>query len=340
MGLHWHQQPALTDCLATVLAVATAMGPVVAQPSTDTNDTTDESDQAPGELWQPVSVITRKDIETSGVTTLDELLSDRAYYNSFGLHRPRWSQGYQVLVDGRYPAGPLNLLPLSAVERIEVLSNGTAAMDDGVAVAGAINILLRRDYEGFEVAALGGLPQASSGATGQASILWGGGVGRGHLVVGVDSVHKGEIPGADRDSTAAPSGPQAAALRTRPACLSAAIPSSLPVTKAAQLHGHWVRAPQAWAIREFYQIPQALLAKGAASLLGTSGGTRSSSRASVFSPILTTHWVMPHRFILMGGWRGQTPRFATPRRWVDLPLTIQLQNCWRQRDWIRMIVGN
>lgn len=188
-----------TGLLATVLAVATATGPVVAQPSTDRNDTTDESDQAPGELWQPVAVITREDIEASGVTTLDELLSDRADYNSFGLHRPRWSLGYQVLVNGRYPTGSLELLPLSAVERIEVLSNGTAAMDDGVAVAGAINILLRRDYEGFEVAALGGLPQASSGATGQASILWGGGVGRGHLVVGIDSVHKGEIPGADRD---------------------------------------------------------------------------------------------------------------------------------------------
>ena len=186
------------SCLATILAAATAAGPVMAQPSADGNDTVDGLDDIHGSPWQPVVVITREDIETSGITTLDKLLSDRADTNSFGLRQPL-SLGYQILVNGRHPIGSLDLVPLSAVERIEVLRNGTAAMDDGVAMAGAINILLRHDYDGFEAAAMGGLPQASGGQTGQASLLWGGGVGSGRLVVGVDSVHRSEIPSADRD---------------------------------------------------------------------------------------------------------------------------------------------
>ncbi len=183
---------------ATILAVATAAGPVVAQPGADTSGGVDRLDAVHGELWQPVVVITREDIETSGLTTLDELLTDRANTNNFGLRQPL-SLGYQILVNGRHPVGSLDLVPLSAVERIEALRNGAAAMNDGVAIVGAINILLRHDYHGFEVATVGGLPQASGGQTGQASLLWGGGAGRGHLVVGVDTVHKGKITGAARD---------------------------------------------------------------------------------------------------------------------------------------------
>ena len=185
-------------CLATVLAVATTTGPVVAQSGADMNDATDGSDHGSGELWQPVAVITREDIETSGLTTLDELISDRGDYNNFGLRRPLWL-GYQILLNGRYPIGSLDLVPLSAVDHIEVLSNSTAAMGDGVASPGTINVVLRGDHEGFEVAATGLLPQAGGGHTGQASLLWGSPMGEGHLVVGVDSLHRGQIPAAERD---------------------------------------------------------------------------------------------------------------------------------------------
>ena len=191
--LSFRPQSFWRDCLTTVLVLATAAGPVVAQPDTDTEGATHGL-----ERWQSVSVITRKDIETSGMITLDELLSDRADANSFGLRQPLLL-GYRILVNGRHPIHSLDLVPLSTVERIEVLRNGAAAMDDGSAVAGAINILLREDLDGFEVTAMGGLPQASGGQTGQASLLWGGGVGRGHLVVGVDSIHRGKITAADRD---------------------------------------------------------------------------------------------------------------------------------------------
>ncbi len=97
---------------ATILAAATAAGPVVAQQGADTSGEVNRLDTVHGEPWQPVVVITREDIETCGLTTLDELLSDRANINSFGLRQPL-SLGYQILVNGRHPVGSLDLVPLS-----------------------------------------------------------------------------------------------------------------------------------------------------------------------------------------------------------------------------------
>jgi iron complex outermembrane receptor protein len=67
-----------------------------------------------------------------------------------------------VLVDGRRvvndPAGgvggdefvDLNLIPPAAIERIEVLENGASAIYGSDAVGGVINIILKKDYNGWE----------------------------------------------------------------------------------------------------------------------------------------------------------------------------------------------
>ena len=184
--------------LAAGLLLAAALGPAFAQPGTEANSAVDGSSDGSLQPWRPMAVIHREDIEMSGVTHLDELISNWGAENGFGLNRPQ-TLGYTTLLNGRYQAPPLDLLPLSAVERIEIIGSGAAALDDGIASLGAINIVLRRDYEGFEVTATGGLPQAPGAATGHGSIIWGGKAGRGHLVVGFDSVHQGKIRSADRD---------------------------------------------------------------------------------------------------------------------------------------------
>jgi iron complex outermembrane receptor protein len=47
----------------------------------------------------------------------------------------------------------LNQIPVAAVERVEVLLDGASAVYGSDAIAGVINIMLRRDYRGAEVAA-------------------------------------------------------------------------------------------------------------------------------------------------------------------------------------------
>jgi iron complex outermembrane recepter protein len=70
-----------------------------------------------------------------------------------------------VLLNGRRIAGygfaqnlqetfvDLNSIPSSAVERIEVLKDGASAIYGSDAIAGVVNIILRRDYKGIEAAA-------------------------------------------------------------------------------------------------------------------------------------------------------------------------------------------
>lgn len=73
----------------------------------------------------------------------------------------------------------LNALPLGAVERVEVLKDGASAAYGSDAIAGVINIILQRDYQGVEASASfggateGGLEQYSAG-----------------LVAGVGSLHE------------------------------------------------------------------------------------------------------------------------------------------------------
>ncbi|HUR40737.1 MAG TPA: TonB-dependent receptor, partial [Verrucomicrobiae bacterium] len=119
----------------------------------------------------PVATITRADIETSGFTSVAELLRNTTF-NSLGAFRAQSGSSAQglvtvdlrglgsertlVLIDGRRaPKAPfspsaqdLNAVPLAAVERIEVLKDGASAIYGSDAIAGVINIITRKDYTG------------------------------------------------------------------------------------------------------------------------------------------------------------------------------------------------
>lgn len=156
------------------------------------------------ETPRPVSVITRRDIELSGARNVRELLQSRLAFNSFGLYRPSVAGSGRrvVLVNGRrvsYSGFDAEAFPLSAIERIEILGDSAAALHGGHAVGGAINIVLRRDFKGFEVQAGAARPGQAGADSEQGSFAWGGALGRGRAVVGVDIVRREEIRDADRD---------------------------------------------------------------------------------------------------------------------------------------------
>ena len=134
--------------------------------------------QAADALSIPVSIIDFQVMEESGVysDTLDILRKvspniggvgeENAGANTNSTHggaeaeiNGLWTL---VLVDGRRvandPAGStggdefvdLNLIPPAAIERIEVLQNGASAIYGSDAVGGVINIILKKDYNGWE----------------------------------------------------------------------------------------------------------------------------------------------------------------------------------------------
>ncbi len=156
------------------------------------------------ETPRPVSVITRRDIELSGVQNLRQLLERGLEFNTFGLRRPSVAGGsYRaILINGRRVSDSTfdsEIIPVSAIERIEILSDNAAALHGGHAVAGAINIVLRRDFKGFEVQAGAARPSQAGADSEKGSFVWGGALGRGRAVVGVDVVRREEIRDADRD---------------------------------------------------------------------------------------------------------------------------------------------
>ena len=129
------------------------------------------------ETSMPVQIIRREEIQRTGATSVKELvntltaatgsLSDIGGSNSFASGassaslRNLGKQSTLILLNSRRVAPyaladyseiftNLDALPLDAIERIEVLRSGASAIYGSDAVAGVINIITRRDYQGVQ----------------------------------------------------------------------------------------------------------------------------------------------------------------------------------------------
>jgi outer membrane receptor protein involved in Fe transport len=97
-----------------------------------------------------------------------------------------------------------NLIPSGLVQRVEVVQGGVAAVYGSEAIAGVVNYVLKKDYEGQEFAAQYGLsargdyPQSSLRYT--AGRDWAG--GRGNVAVNVEWSKTGKLTEFDRPFTA------------------------------------------------------------------------------------------------------------------------------------------
>jgi iron complex outermembrane receptor protein len=138
----------------------------------------------------PVQILTREDIERTGATTTEELLKQVTASASFGSIQVSQANGTittsqstvslralgstrtLVLVNGRRvavfggttsTAVDVNSIPISAIERIEVLKEGASSLYGSDAIAGVVNFILRRDYVGAEARATYGAPTRSGG---------------------------------------------------------------------------------------------------------------------------------------------------------------------------------
>ena len=131
------------------------------------------SPQAAVDAVRPLAVIDREGIALSGMRTVSDLLASRQRFNSFGLNRVLFlGSRVAYLIDGRRISDStldLSTLPISAVERIEILSGSAAALHGVHAIAGAINIVLRRGNDGVEASAFAARPTDAGGDMEQGS---------------------------------------------------------------------------------------------------------------------------------------------------------------------------
>jgi len=172
-----------------------------------------------GQQVQPVRTYTREDIERSGQTTVANFLNNlpdvstafREVANGTGL--PITSvklHGLPVgttlsLLDGRRLEGnvfgfsDLSNIPAAAIERVEVLPVGASAIYGADALAGAVNIILRKNFNGFE--ANGTWGHAAGTTDTGANLAWGKSWERGSLSLIGTYQRRGELLGSDRRPT-------------------------------------------------------------------------------------------------------------------------------------------
>ena len=151
----------------------------------------------------PVQVISREDIRRSGLKTVSDVVQAMPLMGNFvessqlGMVAGGYSNaaihgmpnGTLVLVNGlrlapfgrQTVSGPerssadLNTLPLADIERIEVLSDGASSLYGTDAIAGVVNIILRKERKGIEITADMLRPHGGAGQGWVSSISWGKG---------------------------------------------------------------------------------------------------------------------------------------------------------------------
>jgi iron complex outermembrane recepter protein len=176
----------------------------------------------------PLTVVTREYIDQSGYSSLHQVLQSlpqnfgggateatitspagsglNVAYGSSPNLRGLGADSTLVLLNGQRlapsaygDAVDISAIPLSAVERVEVLSDGASATYGSDAIAGVVNIILRKDYEGAETGLTAGTAARSSMNELQASQTFGRDWGLGNILVNYEFLDRDNLDAKDRD---------------------------------------------------------------------------------------------------------------------------------------------
>jgi iron complex outermembrane recepter protein len=151
----------------------------------------------------PVTVVTKEEITRSGVVNTEQLLqslsavsgqgstvnatgagSSTAGQSTISL-RGLFATRTLVLVNGRRLAASfngaessaatnVNTIPLSAIERVEILKDGASSIYGSDALAGVVNFILTKDFQGVDIGVLVNQPTRSGGGDSQRATLTAG----------------------------------------------------------------------------------------------------------------------------------------------------------------------
>ena len=149
----------------------------------------------------PVVTFSSDDIAKSGYSNLQQLLEEQPFvgngtFSTRGNNQDSTANGAAsvslrglgadatlVLVNGRRVAlssfaesittnfVDINTIPVAAIERLDVLKDGASALYGADAVAGVVNVILKKDFDGFEVSGGGGFADGYDEYN--ASAIWG-----------------------------------------------------------------------------------------------------------------------------------------------------------------------
>jgi iron complex outermembrane receptor protein len=183
------------------------------------------------ETAQPLQVMTQEQIQKTGLVTVGDIINNLsaagtpAFSKGSTLTSNR-EQGGQyinmrnlganrllVLVNGKRwtatVAGytDLSTIPAAMIERIEVLKDGASSIYGSDAIAGVVNIILKKSMEGGTASAYVGQNDKGDGKTKDYSLSYGTSTDKTSLMFGLSHSDQGTVWAKDRDITAFSFGP-------------------------------------------------------------------------------------------------------------------------------------
>lgn len=171
----------------------------------------------------PITIVDSEAISRSGVGTIDELLRELPSMGTQGINsndnnggmglafvdlRNLESARTLVLVNGRRfvssssgvsSAVDMNNIPVDMIDRVEVLTDGASAVYGSDAVAGVVNVVMKKSFDGVKISARGGATTEGGGENGELSITFGKEGARGSFIGNVTHSQRDEITYNDRD---------------------------------------------------------------------------------------------------------------------------------------------
>ena len=184
------------------------------------------------ETAQPVQVMTQEQIQKTGLVTVGDIInnlssagspsfskggaltSNRENGGQYVNLRNLGSQRLLVLVNGKRwtqsVAGftDMSTIPSSMIERIDILKDGASSIYGSDAIAGVVNVILKKSMEGGQLSIYAGRNEkVADGKNKDFSLSYGAGNEKANLMFGLSHTESGAVFARDRESTRFARGP-------------------------------------------------------------------------------------------------------------------------------------
>ncbi|WP_300478135.1 TonB-dependent receptor [Shewanella sp.] len=219
------------------------------------------------ETASPVTVIDAAAIKAEGFTSVDQMLQVQTSMAGAAVGsstnngadgvaqvdlRGMGSQRTLVLLNGRRMVNSgsgadssvdLNSIPVAMIARVEILKDGASAVYGSDAIAGVVNIITKKDFEGFQLDFNGSGTDKGDGRNGDVSALYGFNTDGGNYTIGAAFSDRRSVIQGDRDWT-------------EPGA-SSFIPTGTLGGKVQDANGNWVARSTGYDFTQdsYYQTP-------------------------------------------------------------------------------------
>jgi outer membrane receptor protein involved in Fe transport len=227
MSLHNRNTPVAVAVAAALLAASSTVTAQEEQPAQEVIVTGSRIARPNLEASVPITTVTGEELFQTGTTSVGDLLSDlpalrstisqsnsQRFLGTAGLNlldlRGLGTQRTLTLVNGRRHVGgdilsnavspDINTFPTDLIDRIDVVTGGNSAVYGSDAIAGVVNFVLKRDFEGLQFRAQGGQSKYNDAGDYYASILAGTNFmdGRGNIAANIEYAKQEALLASER----------------------------------------------------------------------------------------------------------------------------------------------